>query len=185
MKQADLLRLLPAVFQQTAAPGSPLVALLAVMEAMHAPSEVVIGRLGSYFDPYQTPDEFVPFLAGWVDLTRFLSPLPGGEAHFPTGFGRLRELMASAAYLSSWRGTARGLLRFLEIATGVPGFVVDEQVMGPDNRPRPFHIRIVAPQAAQSHQSLIERIIESEKPAYVTYELEFARLEQTQEADRG
>jgi phage tail-like protein len=180
MKQADLLRLLPAVYQQTAAPGSPLMALLAVMEGMHAPSEVVIGRLGSYFDPYQTPDEFVPFLAGWVDLARFLTPVAEGEAQFAAGMGRLRELMASAAYLSSWRGTAKGLLRFLEIATGIAGFVVEEQVMGADNRPRPFHIRIVAPQVAQLHQSLIERIIEAEKPAYVTYELEWR-----QEAGRG
>jgi phage tail-like protein len=176
MKQADLLRLLPAVYQQTAAPASPLLALLAVMETMHAPSEVVIGRLGTYFDPYQTPDDFVPFLAGWVDLARFLTPLPTGESHFPTGLGRLRELIASAAYLSNWRGTASGLLRFLELATGVSGFVVDEQVIGPDNRPRPFHIRILAPPAAQPHQPLIERIIESEKPAYVTYELEFTAV---------
>jgi phage tail-like protein len=173
MKQADLLRLLPAVYQQTAAPASPLMALLAVMEVMHAPSEAIIGRLGSYFDPYQTPDDFVPFLAGWVDLARFLTPLPTGQNHFPAGLGRLRELIAAAADLSNWRGTARGLLRFLELATGVSGFVVDEQVIGPDNRPRPFHIRILAPPAAQPYQPLIERIIESEKPAYVTYELQF------------
>jgi hypothetical protein len=82
-------------------------------------------------------------------------------------------LLAAAAYLSQWRGTARGLILFLEIATGTRGFEISEQIAGPDGRPQPFHIRIRAPEAVRLHRVLIERIIESEKPAYVTYELEF------------
>jgi hypothetical protein len=87
--------------------------------------------------------------------------------------GRLRELIAQAAFLSQWRGTSRGLLRFLEAATGVQGFAIDEQVPGPDGLPRPFHLRVRAPQTTKPYSVLIERIIEIEKPAYVTYELAF------------
>ena len=39
----------------------------------------------------------------------------------------LRELIAAAAQLSQWRGTAQGLQRFLETATGIEGFELDEE----------------------------------------------------------
>src|SRR5262249_49938521 len=100
----------------------------------------------------------------------------GGAARvpeFPTGDGRLRELVASAAYLSRWRGTRKGLLRFLEVATGLKGFDVDENVAGPDGRVRPLHVRVLAPHAAEPYQALIRRIVDLEKPAYVTYDLAF------------
>ena len=50
MKQADLLRLLPAVFQQTvpASRGSPLLALLAVMVAFLSATQDIA------FDAYST-----------------------------------------------------------------------------------------------------------------------------------
>ena len=90
-----------------------------------------------------------------------------------SGLGRLRELIAWAAYLSQRRGTRQGLLKFLEVATGIPGFAVDEDVKGADGRTIPFHLRVRAPKAARTHRSLVERIITLEKPAYVTYELDF------------
>jgi phage tail-like protein len=168
MKSAEILRLLPGVFQRTARAGSPLVALLAAMEALHAPSEAVLGELDALFDPRRAPERFVPFLARWVDL----------DLPVTTGLGRLRELVAAGVELSRWRGTARGLLLFLSTATGRRDFVLDERVPGPDGRPRPFHIRVSAPAELEPHRLMLERIIELEKPAYVTYELHFAQLSQ-------
>jgi phage tail-like protein len=193
MKRDEIARLLPGIFQRTIHPGNPLSTLLAVMEALHEPSEDVLERLDTFFDPYRAPDDFIPFLAAWVDLERLLTESPEARAAhaaraaartgvrpataapppLPTGLGRLRELVAAAAYLSQWRGTARGLLRFLETATGVQGFEIDEQVLGRDGRPRPFHLRIRAPQETAAYRPMLERIVELEKPAYVTYELEF------------
>jgi hypothetical protein len=92
-----------------------------------------------------------------------------------TGLGRLRELVAAAGEISRWRGTARGLRLFLQTATGVRDFVLDERVPGPDGRPRPFHLRVHAPASLLPHRALLERIIEREKPAYVTYELLFTQ----------
>lgn len=179
MKQTEIERLLPGIFQRTILPGSPLYALLATMEAMHTPSEAALADLDAYFDPYRTPDAFVPFIAGWLDLERFLSQTPKklddetAQTLFPSGLGRLRELVASAAYLSKWRGTSRGLIRFLETATGITGFAITEEVTDENNHIRPFHIRVVGPEEAAVYQPLVERIIELEKPAYVTYELQF------------
>lgn len=163
MRSPDIQRLLPGVFQRTVQPASPLAALLDVMEVLHAPSEGVLSRLESHFDPRRAPDRFVPFLARWV----------GMELPVTTGLGRLRELVAAAVDISRWRGTARGLRLFLSTATGHTDFEVDEAVPGPDGLPRPFHIRVRAPAEVEAHRLLLERIIEREKPAYVTYELRF------------
>lgn len=181
MKQSEIERLLPAVFQRTNLPGQPLYALLATMEAMHTPSEAALSNLDAYFDPYRAPDAFVPFIAGWLDLERFLSLKPSkldeatAQTLFPSGLGRLRELVASAAFLSKWRGTSRGLIRFLETATGITGFTIAEQVIDENNKVRPFHIKVTGPQEAEIYQPLVARIIDLEKPAYVTYELEFEK----------
>jgi phage tail-like protein len=180
MKRNDIKYLLPGIFQQTLREGNPLAAILEVMEALHAPSEKTLLTLAAKFDPRRAPDEFVPFLAQWVDLGRlFDKPLQEHGPHrsaprlLPTGLGRLRELIAAAAYLSQWRGTRKGLLLFLETATGTERFEIEERVMGPDGRPIPFHFRLRAPKEMRSCRALIERIIESEKPAYVTFELAF------------
>lgn len=178
MKQAEIASLLPGIFQRTLQPNSVLAALLAIMEVMHAPSEDVLQNLDGFFDPYRTPDHFVAYLSGWVDLERLLVESPEERAMtevspLPTGLGRLRELVAAAAYLSQWRGTRKGLQRFLETAIGIAGFEIDEQVTV-EGLPKPFHIRIRAPQGSAPFRVLIEHIIEQEKPAYVTYELVFA-----------
>lgn len=172
MKRNEIEALLPDIFQRAAQPGTPLFALLEVMAALHAPDEDALTALDRYFDPYRAPERFMPYLAGWVDLQRLI--LTQGEgAAFPPGTGRLRELVAAAAHLSKWRGTSRGLLRFLETATGLKGFEIDEAVPGPNGEPRAFHIRVNAPAESESYRDLIARIIEMEKPAYVTYELVF------------
>ena len=178
MKAEAIRYLLPGVFQRTLRPGRPLAALLEVMEAMHSPAEHALEHFDAILNPWRTPDAFVPMLARWVDLQRlferrFHGKEPALDQLMPTGLGRLRALIETAAYLSRWRGTRKGLLRFLQIATGLAGFEIDEQVPGADGKPRPFHLRVRGPAAAASQRDLIERIIESERPAYVTYELEF------------
>ena len=179
MKRTEIERLLPQVIQRTATPGSPLAALLDVIVTLQAPSEAVLERLDSYFDPYQAPDAFVPYLASWLDLDRFLLGSPdeltdeAAAELFATSLARLRELIRVAPFLSQWRGTAKGLICFLETATGVSGFVLDEQVRDETGGVRPFHIHILAPAAAEPYRPLIQRSIRLEKPAYVTVELTF------------
>ena len=45
MKQEEIERLLPWIFRRTVAPGSPLAAILEVMEVLHAPVEGVLAGL--------------------------------------------------------------------------------------------------------------------------------------------
>lgn len=177
MKKEQIKRLLPSVYQSAVKPGNPLFAILDVMETLHAPVESALDRLAATFDPHRTSDAFVPYLASWVDLEVLLDvPHAEGAPSTPTlstGVGRLRELAAAAITLSQWRGTRKGLSLFLETATGMSGFEVDEHVVGNDGKIKPFHLRIMVPKELAGHRILIERIIELEKPAYVTYELVF------------
>jgi phage tail-like protein len=163
VKRNDITRLLPAVFQAADLEGSALAGLLDLMEQLHVQPEAELADLDRVLDPARTPDPFVPFLARWVDL--------GLEV--TTGLDRLRALVANAVDLSRWRGTARGLVAFLEIASGATGFEVDDAVLDEAGLPRPFHLRVTAPARLLTHDRMLARIIELEKPAYVTYELAF------------
>lgn len=180
MKRSAIERLLPEIFRRTLRSEAPLGAVLDLMEGLHAPSERALSRLGGILDARASDEDFVPYLACWLDLDRLFDQAPeDGEVasarrhSISTGTGRLRELISSAPYLSQWRGTARGLIRFLEVASGVGGFTIDEAVPDAQGVPRPFHIRVKAPASVALHRNLIERIIRLEKPAYVSYELSF------------
>jgi phage tail-like protein len=169
---------LPGIFRRTLAEGTPLFALLKVMEALHAPSAAVLHHLDTVFNPRRTRADFVPFLAQWLDLHNVLIDSPGEERGDPDRLwsrierGRLRELVANAADLSGWRGTAKGLRKFLEIATGENAFEIDEQVKDVDGSVKPFHFRIRIHKSLENQIRMVEHIIQSEKPAYVTYEIE-------------
>jgi phage tail-like protein len=189
VRRAELLERLPWVFQhaagdpaaadEPAARENPLMALLVVMESMHAPDEDILANIDSYADPRRAPDSFVPFLSWWVDMAwLFLDPpddpyaAPGPP--FPGGNGRLRELVATAAREGKWRGTSRGLRQLLEVATGVEGFAIEESVLDSNGARVPFRIQVHAPSDAEPYAELILRIAEHEKPAHVTLEREIA-----------
>lgn len=176
MKRSGIERLLPNVFRRGVTPGSPLSAILEVMEGLHAPVEEVISRMDRYFSPYQTPDAFVPLLAQWVDLERFfLAETPEGVAlRVPQEVGQLRELVAVAAQLSQWRGTRKGMELFLETGTGIAGFEIDEEVRDGEGSVRSFHIRVRVPADARRYRALIEKIVEQERPAHLTYEVQYS-----------
>lgn len=182
MKRNEIEGLLPAVFQQTLNAGvpkvfsksNPLTALLEVMEELQAPSEAVLASLDTFFDPRRTSDKFVPYLAHWADLGRLFEDDPGSTNQsdssgltISSGLGRLRELVANATYLSQWRGTKKGMLLFLQTATGIKDFKIEENV-DLEGKPKAFHISVRAPKEGNQYQRLIERIVALEKPAHIT-----------------
>jgi phage tail-like protein len=163
MRREEIRRLLPGVFRAVAAEGTPVAALLGLMEQLHAPTEARLRSLDEVLDPRRAPPAFIPFLAGWIDL----------EPGVALGEDRLRALVALGAELARWRGTARGLAAFLEAATGATGFRIDDAVPDGDGATWPFHLRVTAPGALRPYQDALEAIVVREKPAYVTHELIF------------
>jgi phage tail-like protein len=68
----------------------------------------VLDRIDAFFDTVLTPSDFLPWLAGWVAL----------DLDEEWDEGRRRQYIWEALDLYRWRGTVRGLTRFLEIYTG-------------------------------------------------------------------
>jgi phage tail-like protein len=176
MKHDEIKNFLPAVFQRTVHAGNPLATLLSVMEILHAPSERILEDVDRFFDARRTPDEFVPFLAQWMNLDRIFASATTLELDSPLmpKIGYLREIISNATYLSQWRGTKKGLLLFLQTATGAKDFDIDEDARSEDGQTQPFHLKIRAPRTTEAQGELIKRIIESEKPVHLTYEIEFS-----------
>lgn len=172
MRSAQVKKLLPEVFQTASSEGTPLMALLEAMAGLLTPSLEALDRLETYFNPYQCPEAFVPFLAMWVDMDVLLEQTMLGRrvvsTALPTGTGRMRTLIAHAAYLSKWRGTTTGMLAFLRLATGVDDFGLIENPGG-----MLFHVKLIAPARLHAFSALINTIVAREKPAYVTCELVF------------
>jgi phage tail-like protein len=177
MQVDRIARLLPETYRSAVRPGSVLAALLGIMEQMHEPSEQVIDELDRYLDPMRAPDRFVPLLAHWVGLAGYLDwsgGRPGaGQPRFAPGLDRLRLLISAAARLNARRGTASALEEFLVTATGAAGFFVEESPPDPIGRTRPFHIRVHAPAAARPYSDLLQRIVDRERPAFVSYEIQY------------
>lgn len=164
MDQDVILRLLPEVMRETRATSPVLDALTATMARHHDRPEQILDDLDLYFRPWASPDRFLPALASWVDLDWVLTgEQQAGREPFGPGTDRLRSLIANVRELSSWRGTATGLQRFLELATGIAGFVVRSSAE------QPFHVEVVAPAAARPHLALVERIVIEQKPVATTH----------------
>ena len=158
MRAAEIELLLPEVLRRTVVPGSPMSALVGVMESMHAPAEEALRGFPSVLDPRATPDRFVGMLATWVDLAR-LDATPAGRIDA----ARMRLLVSLAAELADWRGTPGGLMWLLTLATGVAGLQLEST--------GPFAVRIVVPPASAAQADLVREIAAQEKPAHLVVEV--------------
>ncbi|CAA6806355.1 MAG: Unknown protein [uncultured Thiotrichaceae bacterium] len=174
MKAEEILRLLPAVYQQQAIEGQPLMALIMLMSWFHEPEEEIVEELDQYFSPYHTPTNFLPYLGSWFLLDQYYSYTDQGEKIcFPTGSGRLRQLIEHYAKIAQWRGTSKGLIMMLELATGMNGFHIEEQLHNTEGVAKLFHIQVIAPIESKHLKNLLNKIITNEKSAFVTYDLIF------------
>lgn len=158
MRAREIELLLPEVLRRTAVPGSPMAALVAVMEEQHRPSEDVLGAIADIFDPLTTPDRFVPMLAEWVDLVRLDETSAG---HLERD--RLRLLVSLTAQVGRTRGTEAGLVQLLHLATGVNGLRLEAT--------GPFACRLVVPAGDAAQAELIRALTEQEKPAHLVVEV--------------
>lgn len=167
MKAEMIARLLPDIFQAVAGSQGPLDGFLAAQEALHEPSERAISGFAERLDPRTAPPSFVYMLAHWMGLSYLLDGSEGAP-RFAGGVGRLRELIATTAANGKARGSMTGIVRMLETASGQRGFSIESD---PEQA---YHVHIRAPAGSAALRSVIERIIEAEKPAFATYELQFA-----------
>lgn len=96
---------LPAIHQEDPFLGR----FLLPFEEVFAAFEDVLATIDRYFAPALTDQDFLPWLATWVSLAL---DEEWDEA-------KRRRLIGEAVELYRWRGTVKGLKRYLEIYTGL------------------------------------------------------------------
>ncbi|SPE38478.1 putative Phage tail protein domain protein [Candidatus Sulfopaludibacter sp. SbA3] len=184
-----LLRHLPAVYQEQ--PGS-LAVFLAACEAILLGGgdsstgavrglEESISRLHTYLDPYQTPSDFLPWLAGWLALSLRADLDQAKQA----------EVVARIVPMYHWWGTRKGMEEMLALLTdGRPTIVepeaealeVGRAIVGRTTRlgrERPHYFQVSVELSGAPDQPTRERIeglareiVELAKPAHTYYSLE-------------
>ena len=184
------MELLPAVYRRSDALGRNLVRdICFLFEHMFGSIESLLDRGHVYYDPFECPPDFLPWLASW---TAMVVDLDWPEA-------KKRAIIKRAVDLYRVRGTVRGLALFLKLFTGFEprieenkwpfrGFRVgskarigiDSVVLPPVELPRCFMITMPVKFTDVSTEMIIRvhQIIQTEKPANTHYYLRF-------EADSG
>ena len=112
------LEFLPGIYQtENGAGRSFLQGFLWSFQQVFTEIEDRLDDLARYFHPYDSPAEFLPWLASWLALTL--------DQEWPEQ--KKRILVRHAVQLYKLRGTVRGLKLFLEIFTGVEPEIYENQ----------------------------------------------------------
>ncbi|RRR66881.1 MAG: FHA domain-containing protein [Candidatus Viridilinea halotolerans] len=144
---------LPGIYQDHEFLGR----FLLIIEALWEPLEQRQDHLAMYFDPRTCAPSMLQYLSAWLDLP--LNPF------WPEPLQRV--LLADALDLMRWRGTRYGLVRLIELVTGLTPEVLDEP-----NQPYVMRVRLSVPTKHTVDRDLIEDLIKSHKPAHIGYILE-------------
>jgi phage tail-like protein len=123
-----------------------------------------IDTLPYMFDPSVAPDNMVRAMAEWIGVDWVDSSLDD----------RLqREIVMKYSQLIQWRGTNQGLVLLLELLSGGPVEVRDTGGVFPEGESphAPPHVRLDLAQAGWNRTADLIRIIRSELPATVTFDL--------------
>lgn len=147
------LRYLPSIFQENEFLGR----YLRIFETIWEPLEWRQNHINLYFDPRTCPPSFLPWLASWLDMA--VNP------YWPEG--RIRRLIAEAADLYRWRGTAYGLKRLIEVVTGLTPAITEEP-----SQPFVFRISLAIPPGSDVDARLIDDLVRTHKPAHAGYILD-------------
>jgi phage tail-like protein len=158
--------LLPAFLQE----DEFTVRLTEGFDAVIAPLIAVLDCIDAYVDPLLAPEDFVPWLASWVDAT------VDGQWEDR----RVRESILAATAMHRVRGTTRGLQEQLELATG--GVVTVEETGGSwcstsptetgEEQEPALVVRIVVDDVGSVRQGLGEVLVDRMKPAHVAHLIE-------------
>ncbi len=133
--------------------------------------EEIIDLIHLYFNPQETPEEFLPWLAGWVALS--LRDDWKVEAK--------RAFIQKIVGLYSLRGTKQGLIEILGLYLKNSGFEDQVEIFDEfDNFPHYFQVQITSniryPNNYWQEAKIAKAIIDREKPAQTYYTLKILML---------
>ncbi len=142
--------------------------LCAGIDDVLSPLVSTLDNFAAYLDPRLAPEDFLAWLAEWVGMTVD----PGWPLE------RRRAVVARAADLYAWRGTARGLADHLEAVTGARCEIRDSGAVSWSRRPGTSdagpaggaEVVVVVP--AGTDQPRLWTLIRAAVPAHVPVRLE-------------
>ena len=143
---------------------------LGIFEPALWPVIETLDSFAAYLDPFTTSEEFLAWLAGWLDIA----------LDETWDVDRRRRLVASAVVLYRWRGTKRGMTEYLTAYLGAVPEVIDEAAtvetadspaVGGDPVKPTFRIVIDGP-ASEAELGRLRAIVELAKPAHAGYVIE-------------
>lgn len=180
---------LPSIYQrEDDLSGGFLREMLWIFRHQWEPVEEILHRLPSYFDPWETPRTFLPWLASLLALTL--------DEEWPEE--KKRRLIAMVVALYQLRGTLRGLKLYLEIFTdtwpeiyenewpfngfqvGVSSTIgVDSIIIGYIDPAHAFTVKLPLPVEETKPEMIrkIHRIVAAERPAHTNYYMIFTEKE--------
>jgi phage tail-like protein len=142
------------------------------------PLQQTLNSLDALFGPESAPPSFLIFLATWVCM-----PL---DDNWPEM--KRRRLIREAVELFRWRGTKRGLSRYIQIYTGevpvildqpVEGMTLGKAIMGDTKLgnvpPHTFVVQVSLDDPSPAVEKVLHDIIQFEKPAHTAYSLRVTR----------
>ncbi len=135
---------------------------LGLFESILIPIEWNIDNFDLFLDPDASPFSFLQWLANWYEIV------------YDSGWSeeQRRTLLEEAHMIYARRGTRWALSRILEIYTGQKPIILESGSEGGPGPNEPFTFFIKLPTGNQNlKQDLLERLIDSNKPAQTTYRL--------------
>lgn len=147
----------------------------------YMPLDQTLDNLERLYGPFSAPSEFVNWLGFWVSL-----PLDENWTEM-----KRRRLIREAVELFRWRGTRRGLARYIEIYAGVVPEINDKPFegmrLGPNTKlgdsktvlgdvpPHTFVVTLAVPDPKAIREEIVHDIIQFVKPAHAAYALRMVR----------
>jgi phage tail-like protein len=123
-----------------------------------------IDNLPHMFDVTIAPSSMVRMLGRWIGLDWVDPSLPDGLQ---------RQIVRAYFSILSQRGTRRGMQHLLEVISGAPAEVDDDGGVFPEGESPddPAHVRLRVETSGWATEADLLRIVRSELPASVTFEL--------------
>jgi phage tail-like protein len=181
--ESSYLDFLPGIYREVDFVGR----FLSIFEQAFDPTVQTLDTLWAHLDPLTAPTRLLPFLAHWV----------GWNIDNRWDIELQRRLIRNAITLYRWHGTRWGLQFYLHLYTGLPlddecneqdkhiqiiedfkqGFVLAKTSLGNDSmlgggRPYHFIVKLRQDNFPAIDESLVRKVIESQKPAFSTYDLQ-------------
>lgn len=185
VSRESYIKWLPSIYQRSDVTGRNFVRdLLWIVQHLFGRIEDVLDGIHLYFDPYETPEDFLPWLAGWTAMIV--------EEDWP--LAKKRRLIKKAIELYKIRGTTKGLKLFISLFTGhepevienawpfrgfqiavTSGVGIDTVILPPVNLAHTFLVEMPVTYKDISLESVVRlhQIINMEKPANTSYYLRF------------